>query len=84
MHPFGVPALMPGSGREERGTNRTWRDGLCGVPLSRARLARFPHVPWSEALWLADTSGHVIVTCRRCAAAGGRESRRWTRSDPRP
>ncbi|MFI2283621.1 hypothetical protein [Nocardia beijingensis] len=62
------------------GTNQT----LCGIPLSRARLARFPHVPWSEALWLADTSGRVIATCRRCAAAGGRERGRWARTNPRP
>ncbi|WP_280475219.1 hypothetical protein [Nocardia farcinica] len=42
------------------GTNQT----VCGVPLSRARLARFPHVPWGEALWLADTGDRRVVLCR--------------------
>ncbi|GHF19689.1 hypothetical protein GCM10017786_62070 [Amycolatopsis deserti] len=64
------------------GTNQT----LCGLPLHRARLGRFPHVLWIDTLWLADTSAHRIAPCRRCvAAAGGRSgARRWTRVNPRP
>lgn len=62
------------------GTNQT----LCGVQLSRARLARFPHVPWSEALWLADTGEHGVAACRRCTAATRNERQRWTRTNPRP
>lgn len=63
------------------GTNQT----LCGLPLHRARLGRFAHVLWVDALWLADTTDRGIATCPRCtAAAGGRSGRRWTRVDPRP
>ncbi|MBF6168002.1 hypothetical protein IU486_25100 [Streptomyces gardneri] len=63
-----------------RGTNQT----LCGVPLSRAHLARFPHVPWGEAQWLADTGDHRLALCRRCAAAMRSERPRWQRINPRP
>ncbi|UJW29706.1 hypothetical protein L3Q67_31320 [Saccharothrix sp. AJ9571] len=65
-----------------RGTNQT----LCGIPLHKARLARFPHVLWVDALWLADTTEERMSPCRRCtAAAGGRSDRqRWTRTNPRP
>ncbi|SUE27573.1 Uncharacterised protein [Nocardia farcinica] len=62
------------------GTNQT----VCSVPLSRARLARFPHVPWGEALWLADTGDRRVVLCRRCTAATRSERRGWQRIDPRP
>ena len=67
----------------EQGTNQT----LCGLPLSRARLLRFPHVTWADA---QPESGRdadeVRRVCPRCAAATGprRDSRPWTRSDPRP
>ncbi|SES21692.1 hypothetical protein SAMN05216188_126105 [Lentzea xinjiangensis] len=48
------------------GQNQT----LCGVPLSRARLARFPHVLWIDAQWLDDTADTpVMELCRRCTAA---------------
>ncbi|KOS56871.1 hypothetical protein [Rhodococcus rhodochrous] len=74
--------------RYPRGDTHAWTPGtnqtLCGVPLSRARLARFPHVPWSEALYLADTGEHGVVPCRRCTAATRHDRPRWTRTDPRP
>ncbi|MCD2111651.1 MULTISPECIES: hypothetical protein [Rhodococcus] len=62
------------------GTNQT----LCGVPLSRARLDRFPHVPWSDALYLAELGEHGVVPCRRCTAATRSDRPRWTRKNPRP
>jgi len=64
------------------GTNQT----LCGIPLHRARLARFPHVLWVDAEWLAETSDARIALCRRCSAAAGgrRPDRGWVRRNPRP
>jgi uncharacterized protein YhfF len=64
------------------GTNQT----LCGLALSRARLNRFPHVPFADVLpesgGSADAVGHL---CPRCLAATGvRPGRRWSRVDPRP
>lgn len=66
-----------------RGTNQT----LCGVPLSKARLHRFPHVQWVDAQ--PDTgrdADEVREVCRRCAAGMGekRDSKPWTRTNPRP
>ncbi len=67
----------------ERGTNQT----VCGVPLSRARLERFPHVDWADVQPAtgrhADEVGWV---CPRCSAGTGarRDERRWTRTNPRP
>ncbi|MFL6126953.1 hypothetical protein [Actinophytocola sp.] len=74
--------------RQPRGDVHAWLPGtnqtLCGLPLHRARLDRFQHVLWVDALWLADTTDSGIAICRRCAAAGGRSTRRWSRVDPRP
>ncbi len=68
----------------EPGQNQT----VCGVPLARAGLRRFPHVNWeyrsTDTLTEADRVGHV---CRRClAATQPRRSQRrpWTRTSPRP
>jgi hypothetical protein len=50
------------------GTNQT----LCGTPLSRARLDRFPHVLWADAVWTegtAEPGAPIMALCRRCAAA---------------
>jgi hypothetical protein len=65
------------------GMNQTW----CGLPLSRSRLSRFPHVSWADAQ--PATGGHadaVRWVCPRCAAATGarRDSKPWKRTDPRP
>lgn len=63
------------------GTNQT----LCAVPLHAARLGRFQHVLWVDALWLAETTDRPGVVCPRCvAAAGGRSTQRWRRVNPRP
>lgn len=75
--------------RQPSGDVHAWRPGtnqtLCGVSLHRARLGRFHHVLWVDALWLADTTDRQISTCPRCvAAAGGRTKRGWTRVNPRP
>jgi hypothetical protein len=74
--------------RYPSGDTHAWTPGanqtLCGVQLSRARLARFPHVPWSEALWLAETGELGVAACRRCTAATRNERQRWTRTNPRP
>ncbi|MCR3750666.1 hypothetical protein [Lentzea californiensis] len=50
------------------GTNQT----LCGTPLSRARLDRFQHVLWADAVWVegtAEPGAPVMALCHRCAAA---------------
>jgi hypothetical protein len=60
--------------RQPAGDVHAWRPGqnqtVCGVPLSRARLDRFPHVPWADAVWVGQTgAGPVLALCRRCSAA---------------
>ncbi len=65
------------------GTNQT----LCGVPLSKAGLIRFPHIQWADVQ--PDTgrdADRVQEVCPQCAAAMGRrrDERPWRRVDPRP
>ena len=67
----------------ERGRNET----VCGLSLSRSRLARFPHVSWADVQ--PESGRHaeeVQAVCRRCHAAlgGRRDDRGWTRTNPRP
>lgn len=67
----------------ERGRNET----VCGLSLSRSRLARFPHVGWADVQ--PESGRHaeeVQEVCRRCRAAlgGRRDERGWTRTNPRP
>ncbi|MEU4447661.1 hypothetical protein AB0K14_35835 [Actinosynnema sp. NPDC050801] len=66
------------------GTNQT----LCGQALSRSRLGRFRHVPWTDAVWLSQTSERGLWLCPRCVAAttprAQRDGRTWTRVRPRP
>ncbi|WP_229398835.1 hypothetical protein [Micromonospora okii] len=84
----------PDGVRQPGGEVHAWLPGqnqtLCGVPLSRARLRRFPHVRFdyssTDVLTEADAVGHV---CPRClAATGGNRDRRqrqsWVRTSPRP
>jgi hypothetical protein len=86
-----TPAVAASSSwRDDEGTRlpsgdvHAWWPGqnqtLCGVPLSRARLDRFPHVLWIDALWISDTAEDppVMAMCRRCAAAAGPRRRRRT------
>jgi hypothetical protein len=76
--------------REPRGSVHAWRIGtnqtLCGIPLRKAGLRRFPHVLWPDARWLADTTDERLALCHRCAAATGerRDRRPWKRWRPRP
>ena len=67
-----------------RGTNQT----LCGLPLSRASLRRFPHVPWdyrpTDVLTAADAVGHICERCQAATAPKGAARRPWTRVSPRP
>ena len=50
-------------------TNQT----LCGLPLHRAQLHRFPHVDWLDAQPATGRDAdRVTQVCRRCAAATGR------------
>src|SRR4051812_38109091 len=66
-----------------RGTNQT----LCGVPLSKARLYRFPHIQWVDAQPATGRDAdRVTEVCRGCAAGMGEksDSRPWTRTNPRP
>ncbi|AEE45956.1 hypothetical protein [Cellulomonas fimi] len=62
------------------GTNQT----VCGIPLSRASLARFPHVAWPDVDPAtgahADAVGHV---CPRCRGALRPREGRERRSVPR-
>jgi hypothetical protein len=59
------------------GTNQT----VCGLPLSRSRLSRYPHVGWADVQ--PESGRHadeVRRVCPRCAAAARPRHRR----DPRP
>lgn len=76
--------------RQPGGEVHAWRPGqnqtLCGLPLSRTRLRRFPHVRFdyrsTDQLIGGDAVGWI---CPRCTAAtGGRRDERWTRVSPRP
>lgn len=65
------------------GTNQT----VCGLPLARESLRRFPHISWADVQ--PATGGYadrVTEVCRRCAAGLGarRDEKPWTRRDPRP
>jgi len=61
------------------GTNQT----LCGLPLHRSRLSRYPHVGWDDVQ--PESGRHadeVRRVCPRCLA--GTRSRRGDRSGRRP
>ena len=65
------------------GTNQT----LCGIPIKKAGLARFPHVDWPDVQPATGRDAdRVTRVCRRCDAATGRrrDDKPWTRTDPRP
>jgi hypothetical protein len=69
----------------EPGRNET----VCGLSLSRSQLARFSHVPWTDAIPESGGSAdRVQRLCHRCAAVAGRRgtdaSAPWQRTDPRP
>lgn len=68
------------------GQNQT----VCGVPLSRAWLRAFPHLPWefrdTDVVTAHDAVRHI---CQRCLAAVRPRRKRgwhgnWSRTSPRP
>ena len=64
-------------------TNQT----VCGVPLHRAQLRRFPHIDWRDVQPATGRDAdRVTDVCRRCAAGMGqrRGEKGWKRVDPRP
>jgi hypothetical protein len=64
-------------------TNQT----VCGVPLSRARLFRFPHIQWVDVQPATGRDADMVQeVCRKCAAGMGarRDTKPWRRTDPRP
>jgi hypothetical protein len=76
------------------GEAHAWTPGhnqtVCGVPLFRARLQVFPHVPWefrdTDIVAARDAVRHI---CRRCRAAVRSRPKRgqhrnWSRTTPRP
>ncbi|MER5295323.1 hypothetical protein ABT382_25120 [Streptomyces pharetrae] len=69
----------------EPGRNET----VCGLSLSRSRLARFPHVTWQDIFpESGGAADRVQRVCPRCASAAGRRGPdarpRWRRVNPRP
>ncbi|MEV8510218.1 hypothetical protein AB0368_36055 [Actinoplanes sp. NPDC051475] len=76
--------------RQPGGEVHAWQPGLnqtvCGLPLSRARLRRFPHVPFDfRRTDVVTPEEQVRHICPRCVAATGRRGERsWTRIAPRP
>ncbi|MCW2813369.1 MAG: hypothetical protein JWN84_824 [Nocardioides sp.] len=65
------------------GTNQT----LCGTPLRKARLGRFPHIDWRDVQPATGRDAdRVASVCRKCAAGMGqrRDEKPWKRIDPRP
>ncbi|MDA8371595.1 MAG: hypothetical protein M0026_17265 [Nocardiopsaceae bacterium] len=66
------------------GQNQT----LCGLALSRSRLQRFQHIPWTDAFpesgGAADAVRRVCPKCRAATTGKGHSRRRWSRTLPRP
>ncbi|HET7532501.1 MAG TPA: hypothetical protein VFJ83_05080 [Nocardioidaceae bacterium] len=65
------------------GTNQT----LCGLSTKRSQLTCFPHVDWADVQPVSGRDAdRVADVCPRCAAAMGRrrDTRPWTRTNPRP
>lgn len=65
------------------GTNQT----LCGLSTKRSQLTRFPHVDWADVQPVSGRDAdRVADVCPRCAAAMSRrrDTRPWTRTNPRP
>lgn len=65
------------------GTNQT----LCGLSTKRSQLDLFSHVDWRDVQPATGRDAdRVVDVCPRCAAAMGqrRDSKPWTRNDPRP
>ncbi|MGN6600103.1 MAG: hypothetical protein ACTHMW_12605 [Actinomycetes bacterium] len=61
---------------------------VCGLALSRSRLARFPHVLWEDVFpESGGAADEVSWVCPRCPAGSGgprEKERAWRRVSPRP
>ncbi|MFH8607467.1 hypothetical protein ACH4D5_08275 [Streptomyces sp. NPDC018029] len=82
-----------GRQRLPAGEAHAWQPGrnetVCGLSLSRSRLTRFPHVPWTDAIPESGGSAdRVQRLCHRCASVAGRSGAGarppWRRINPRP
>lgn len=81
----------PDGYRSPAGTVHAWvprtNQTLCGVPLSKAGLLRFPHIQWADVQPATGRDAdQVQEVCPRCAAGMGqrRDERPWKRVNPRP
>ena len=81
----------PDGFRSPAGTVHAWLAGtnqtLCGRPLSRESLLRFPHVQWVDVQPATGRDADRVETvCPRCSAGMGarRDDKPWRRVDPRP
>ncbi|WP_200208814.1 MULTISPECIES: hypothetical protein [Micromonospora] len=78
--------------RRPGGEVHAWLPGqnqtVCGLPLSRTRLRRFPHVPFdyssTDVLTEADPEGAVCPRCLAATQGRRREEKAWVRHAPRP
>jgi hypothetical protein len=66
------------------GTNQT----VCGLPLHRARLRRFSHVPFdfraTDVITSEDQVRHICPRCTAAVRGSQRDERPWRRTEPRP
>lgn len=67
--------------RQPAGDAHAWRPGqnqtVCGLPLHRAGLRRFPHVPFDfQASDVLTESDQLARICPRCLAATAGRPRR--------
>lgn len=81
----------PDGYRSPAGTVHAWvphtNQTLCGVPLSKAGLIRFPHIQWADVQPATGRDADMVQeVCPRCAAGMGqrRDEKPWRRVNPRP
>ncbi|MEH1099165.1 hypothetical protein [Micromonospora sp. CPCC 205561] len=83
----------PDGVREPAGEVHAWLPGqnqtVCGLPLSRTRLRRFPHVRFeygsTDVLTEADPVGWICPRCLAASAGRRRDGKKnWVRHAPRP
>ncbi|WP_091348222.1 hypothetical protein [Micromonospora rhizosphaerae] len=78
--------------RQPGGEVHAWLPGrnqtVCGLPLSRTRLRRFPHVPFdyasTDVLTEADPVGFICPRCLAATQGRRRQEKGWVRHSPRP
>jgi hypothetical protein len=81
----------PDGNRSPAGVVHAWlprtNQTLCGLPLSKAQLLRFPHIQWVDVQPATGRDADMVQeVCRRCAAGMGvrRDDKPWKRVNPRP